>query len=58
MNPDLAMGDERLKNAGTVNLFMAFCEPDIEVRPAGEDQLQVEIRGLVVYDPTTGELRS
>jgi len=24
----------------------------------GDDQLQVEIRGLDVYDPTTGEIRS
>ena len=58
MNPDLAMGDELLKKTGTGNLFMVFGEPDIDVRPAGDGQLQVEIRGLDVYDPTTGELRS
>ncbi len=58
MNPDLAMGDELLKKTGTGNLFMVFGEPDIDVRPVGEGQLQVEIRGLDVYDPTTGELRS
>jgi Adenine specific DNA methylase Mod len=58
MNPDLAMGDELLKKTGTGNLFMVFGEPDIDVRPAGESQLEVEIRGLDVYDPTTGELRS
>jgi adenine-specific DNA-methyltransferase len=58
MNPDLAMGDELLKKTGTGNLFMVFGEPDIDVRPAGEGQLHVEIRGLDVYDPTTGAVRS
>jgi adenine-specific DNA-methyltransferase len=58
MNPDLAMGQDLLKKTGTGNLFMVFGEPDTEVREVGEDQLQVEIRGLDVYDPTTGELRS
>ena len=58
MNPDLAMGDELLKKTGTGNLFMVFGEPDIDVRPVGDGQLQVEIRGLDVYDPTTGEVRS
>jgi adenine-specific DNA-methyltransferase len=58
MNPDLAMGDELLKKTGTGNLFMVFGEPDIDVGKVGEDQLQVEIRGIDVYDPTTGELRS
>ena len=52
------MGDELLKKTGTGNLFMVFGEPDIDVRPAGDGQLQVEIRGLDVYDPTTGEVRS
>jgi adenine-specific DNA-methyltransferase len=58
MNPDLAMGDELLKKTGSGNLFMVFGEPDIDVREAGEGMLQVEIRGLDVYDPTTGVLRS
>ncbi len=58
MNPDLAMGDELLKKTGAGNLFMVFGEPDIDVRPAGDGQLEVEIKGLDVYDPTTGELRS
>ncbi len=58
MNPDLAMGDELLKKTGTGNLFMVFGEPDIEVRPAGEGLLTVEVCGVDVYDPTTGVLRS
>jgi adenine-specific DNA-methyltransferase len=58
MNPDLAMGDELLKKTGTGNLFMVFGEPDIEVLQTSDGQFQVEIRGLDVYDPTTGQLRS
>ena len=58
MNPDLAMGDELLKKTGAGNLFMVFGEPDLEVRKAKDGRLEVEIRGLDVYDPTTGEIRS
>jgi adenine-specific DNA-methyltransferase len=59
MNPDLAMGDELLKKTGAGNLFMVFGEPDIEVSPAGaEGMLQVELKGVDIYDPTTGEVRS
>jgi adenine-specific DNA-methyltransferase len=58
MNPDLAMGDELLKKTGAGNLFMVFGEPDIEVRKTNGGKLIVEIRGLDVYDPTTGEIRS
>ena len=58
MNPDLAMGDELLKKTGAGNLFMVFGEPDIDVRDAGTASSTVEIRGLDVYDPTTGEVRS
>jgi adenine-specific DNA-methyltransferase len=57
MNPDLAMGDDLLKKTGAGNLFMVFGEPDIAVRRAGDD-VTVEIRGLDVYDPTTGQIRS
>ncbi|RMD59107.1 site-specific DNA-methyltransferase, partial [Candidatus Parcubacteria bacterium] len=39
------------------NLFLIFGEPDIEIRPAGDGQIEVEIRGLDIYDPTTGEVR-
>ena len=57
MNPDLAMGDELLKKTGAGNLFMVFGEPDIHItRPDGK--IVVEIRGVDVYDPTTGEIRS
>jgi adenine-specific DNA-methyltransferase len=58
MNPDLLMGEELLKKTGAGNLFMVFGEPDVDIRPVGTDQIEVEIRGLDVYDPTTQEIRS
>jgi adenine-specific DNA-methyltransferase len=58
MNPDLAMGDELLKKTGAGNLFMVFGEPDLDVTTTDDDQVVVEIRGVDVYDPTTGEIRS
>lgn len=58
VNPDLAMGDKLLKKTGTGNLFMVFGEPDVELRRLDGDQLEVEIHGVDVYDPTTGHVRS
>jgi adenine-specific DNA-methyltransferase len=60
MNPDLAMAEELLKKTRTGNLFTVFGKPDIDIRPAagGSGELQVEIHGLDVYDPTTGVVRS
>ena len=57
MNPDLSMGGDLLKKTGTGNLFAVFGEPDIEVRPRGQ-QVEVQIKGLDVYDPTTGQVRA
>jgi adenine-specific DNA-methyltransferase len=57
MNPDLSMGGDLLKKTGTGNLFMVFGEPDIELKEEGRD-LRVTIKGVDVYDPTTGEVRS
>jgi adenine-specific DNA-methyltransferase len=57
MNPDLAMGGDLLKKTGAGNLFMVFGEPDVDIRRVG-DELEVEVRGVDVYDPTTGEVRS
>jgi len=58
MNPDLAMGADLLKKTGAGNLFMVFGEPDVEIRRTDDDQVVVEIRGVDVYDPTTGQVRS
>ena len=58
MNPDLTMGEELLKKTGGGNLFMVFGEPDIEIEAQSDGQLVAEVRGLDVYDPTTGQIRS
>jgi adenine-specific DNA-methyltransferase len=39
-------------------LFAVFGEPDIEVRSVGADEFEVEVRGIDVYDPATGEVSS
>jgi adenine-specific DNA-methyltransferase len=56
MNADLVMGEE-LKKTGAGNLFTVFGEPDVDIRVEGEN-LRVELKGVDVYDPNTGELRS
>ena len=58
MNPDLSMGDDLLKKTGAGNLFMVFGEPDIDVKTGKDGKVVVAIKGLDVYDPTTGEIRS
>jgi adenine-specific DNA-methyltransferase len=58
MNPDLLMGDELLKKTGTGNLFMVFGEPDVELKPLKDGTIQVTVRGVDVYDPTTQQIRS
>ncbi len=57
MNPDLAMGDGLLKKTGAGNLFTVFGEPDVKIENT-PDGLVVEIHGVDVYNPTTGEVRS
>ena len=58
MNPDLVMGDELLKKTGAGNLFMVFGEPDVKIKKRKNGQIMVEIKGVDVYDPTTGQIRS
>jgi adenine-specific DNA-methyltransferase len=57
MNQDLRMAD-KLKATGAGNLFVVFGEPDIVIHKRKGDMLQVEIRGMDIFDPTTGEVRS
>jgi adenine-specific DNA-methyltransferase len=60
MNPDLLIGtgnESLLKNTGAGNLFTVFGEPDVEVKKKG-NELTVEIKGVDVYDPTTGQIRN
>ena len=57
MNPDLHMSEE-LKNTGAGNLFIVFGEPDIEWKFNDEGKIIVEVLGVDVFDPKTGEVRA
>jgi adenine-specific DNA-methyltransferase len=57
MNADLHMAGD-LANTGAGNLFVIFGEPDIEILPADDDQIQVQIHGVDVFHPQSGEVRS
>ncbi|WP_419165375.1 site-specific DNA-methyltransferase [Candidatus Palauibacter sp.] len=57
MNADLHMSDE-LKNTGKGNLFVIFGEPDIDIQSVDDGHIQVEIKGVDVFHPGTGEVRS
>jgi adenine-specific DNA-methyltransferase len=57
MNQDLRMAD-KLKATGAGNLFVVFGEPDIKIHELKDDMLKVEIHGMDIFDPTTGEVRS
>ncbi|MCI0521953.1 MAG: site-specific DNA-methyltransferase [Chloroflexi bacterium] len=58
INPDLQMGGELLKRTGYGNLFMVFGEPDLTIQNLPDGKMTVTIKGVDVYDPTTGEIRS
>jgi len=58
MNPDLAMSDDLLKKTGSGNLFMVFGEPDVSITAQTDGQIVMQIHGVDVYDPTTGQIRN
>ncbi len=57
MNPDLHMSDE-LKNTGAGNLFIVFGEPDVEWDFNEDGEIIVEVLGIDVFDPKTGDVRA
>ncbi len=57
MNPDLHMAGE-LKTTGKGNLFVVFGEPDIAIETVEGDALRVRVKGIDVFDPNTGDIRS
>ncbi len=57
MNADLHMADD-LKATGKGNLFVIFGEPDIELLDEPDGRLRVRVRGVDVFDPSTGQVRS
>ncbi len=56
MNNDLRMAD-RLEANNNSNLFVSFGEPDIELYKTDDDKWEVEILGIDIFDPTTGETK-
>jgi adenine-specific DNA-methyltransferase len=57
MNADLHMSDD-LKNTGKGNLFVIFGEPDIDLEAQADDMVRVRIKGVDVFHPSTGEVKS
>lgn len=57
MNVDLLMLGA-LKKTGAGNLFTVFGEPDIDVRTREDGRVEVQLRGVDVFNPNTGEVRS
>ena len=54
ISPDVLVGD-LLKTTRSSQLFTVFGQPDIEVKQK-ESKYTVELRGVDIYDPNTGEL--
>ena len=57
MNADLHMATD-LKQTEAGNLFVIFGEPDIRIHEEADDEISVEVRGIDVFDPGKGEIRS
>lgn len=57
MNSDLQMVTD-LKSTKSGNSFVIFGEPDIEIINGRNSQLRVKIKGIDLFDPKTGEVRS
>jgi adenine-specific DNA-methyltransferase len=57
MNPDLHMGGD-LKSTGAGNLFVIFGEPDIRIADQGDGTVTVQVFGVDVFKPQTGEVQS
>jgi adenine-specific DNA-methyltransferase len=54
--PDILVKD-LLKTTKTTKLFTVFGSPDAKVHPEKEDLVSVELVGIDIYDPNTGETR-
>ncbi len=55
MNADLHMAGD-LKATSSANLFVSFGEPDIDMRRESDGQIRVHIKGVDIFDPSTGEI--
>jgi adenine-specific DNA-methyltransferase len=52
--PDILVGD-LLKTSKTTRLFTVFGSPDVKVHDEEDDHVAVELTGVDLYDPNTGE---
>lgn len=57
MNQDLRMGN-RLKSADQGNLFVVFGEPDVDFRKRKDGSYEVEVLGVDIFNPNSGEQKS
>jgi adenine-specific DNA-methyltransferase len=57
INPDMHMSEE-LKNTGRGNMFVVFGQPDIDILDEGGREIRVKVKGVDVFDPNTGDIRS
>lgn len=57
MNPDMHMAKD-LKTTGAGNLFVIFGEPDIRITDVGDGMVTVQVFGVDVFKPQTGEVQS
>jgi adenine-specific DNA-methyltransferase len=58
MGNDLHLADSLRSQTNNANLFVIFGEPDITIHNDEDGRVRVEILGLDIFDPTTGEVRS
>jgi adenine-specific DNA-methyltransferase len=58
MNNDLHLADSLCSQTNNANLFVIFGEPDITIHRDEDWRVRVDILGLDIFDPTTGEVRS
>ena len=57
MNPDMHMAKD-LKTTGAGNLFVIFGEPDIRITDVDDGMVTVQVYGVDVFKPQTGEVQS
>ncbi|QDQ41484.1 site-specific DNA-methyltransferase [Methylacidiphilum kamchatkense] len=57
VSPDVLVGD-LLKTTRASQIFTVFGQPDVRLQEQKNDTCVVELRGMDIYDPLTGEVHS
>ncbi|HYO48523.1 MAG TPA: hypothetical protein VEW94_01630 [Chloroflexia bacterium] len=52
------MTDDLLKKTSAANIFTVFVKPELAVSHTDDGKVVVEVFGVDIYNPTTGEIRS